>query len=61
MDWKKRYMVDTLPKHKLPTSFEEFEKCASRVFPTECQLSKTSTTGGHKVKHVLELVYHAIK
>lgn len=61
VDWKKRHMVDTLPKHKLPTTFVEFEKCASHVFPSDCRLSKTDATGGHKVKNVLQLMYHAIK
>lgn len=61
VDWNKGHMVDTLPKHKLPTSFDEFEKCASHVFPSDCRLSKTGVTGGHKVKNILQLVYHAIK
>lgn len=61
VDWKNGNIVDTLPKYKMPTSFEEFEKCVKQVFPSECVLTKTPVNSGSKTKHVLKLLYHAIK
>lgn len=60
VDWSKNIIKDTLTDYKVPTSFDDFIQCVSKVFPSECTLEKTHITGGHKVKNVLKLIYNAI-
>lgn len=60
VDWSKGVIQDTLTNYKVPSSFDTFIQCISNVFPSECTLSKTHVTGGHKVKNVLKLFYHSV-
>jgi len=60
VDWSNGTVKDTLTNYKVPSSFDKFVDCVSNVFPSECTLSKTHVTGGHKVKNVLKLLYNTV-